>query len=319
MDRPADRILDERIEIAADNLRVDAATAEVFRALAAHGIESRLLKGPSIARWLYSHAEARQYRDCDLLVPPHEVEAVRAVLGRLGFSEMFEQQRMPAWWREHAGDWWRGNDGVIVDLHRTLPGIAVDDEAAWLTLAAAPETVDVAGYPAPALGLPARALHLALHAAQHGSDWHKPLADLERAAVRLPECQWRTATKLAQRLRATDAFATGLRLTGAGRDLASRLELPSRTSIYTRLRATTPPPVALGFEQLAEADGVIRRAQIVSRKLVPPVAFMRHWHPVASRGRLGLLCAYLWRPWWLLRNTPRGLRAWRSARRGARD
>ena len=315
MDASAELSQHEKIEIAAANLRVDAATAEVLRAFDAAGVESLLLKGRSIARWLYSEADPRPYRDCDLLVRPADMRAAEAVLERLGFTRYFEDDGMPDWWREHAGEWRRPRDGVFVDLHRSLPGIGVDEESAWRALSAATAEIEIAGHPATALALPARALHVALHAAQHGVEWHKPMADLERAVWQLDQDLWRAAAGIARQLEATEALAVGLRLTSRGREMAVRLELPVKASVEAALHASTPPPVALGFQQLARAQGLREWAEILWKKFVPPASFMRRWHPVASRGRFGLLLAYLWRPVWILRSAPRGLRAWRRARR----
>lgn len=312
--------MDERVEIATQNIRVEAAAAEVLRAFAAGGVEGILLKGPAIGRWLYSDAEPRSYRDCDLLIGSSHAEAAAETLAAVGFERIFDQSRMPPWWREHAGDWWRADDGVVVDLHRTLAGVGVDDDTAWALLSLATDTMPVAGHPSRVLGVPARALHIALHAAQHGVGFHQPMVDLERALEQVGDPTWRAAAELAAKLEATAAFAVGLRLKARGRDLVARLELSAQGSVEATLRATTPPPVALGFEQLAQADGLLRKAEIVCRKFVPPAAFVRRWHPMASRGRLGLVRGYLWRPFWILRNTPRAARAWLRARRdSARD
>jgi hypothetical protein len=88
--------------------------------------------------------------------------------------------------------------------------------------------------------------------------------------------------------------------------------------VAAALHARTPPPIALGFEQLAQAHGVRARVSIMWHKLFPPAGFMRHWDPQASDSRLGLLRAYLRRPVWLLRHAPEGFRAWREARRSVR-
>ena len=47
---------------------------------------------------------------------------------------------MPDWWREHASEWWRDADGVLVDVHRTLPGIEIGDEQAWGLLSASTDS-----------------------------------------------------------------------------------------------------------------------------------------------------------------------------------
>jgi hypothetical protein len=145
------------------------------------------------------------------------------------------------------------------------------------------------------------------------------MADLERAVQEADDDLWRKAAALAADLDATEAFATGLRLTPDGAQLATRLQLPPRRSVDAELRASSPPPVALVFEQLARAAGIRARAEIVWHKLVPPASFMRHWDPAAADSRVGLWRAYLRRPLWILRRAPRGLQAWRRTRRSVRE
>jgi hypothetical protein len=296
-------------------LRIDDGTVEVLSTFTRAGVRALLLKGPSIARWLYAEGEPRDYLDCDVLVAPDDLQTAEEALGSLAYKRDFDDRRMPAWWREHASAWVRVDDGLTIDVHRTLPGIGVDAEAAWRLLASDTDVVVVAGQPMPTLGLPARALHVALHAAQHGAGWPRPILDLDRALTVGDDDLWLTAAVLAAELSATDAFAAGLHLLPAGVELAARLGLPQNASVDVELRAATPPPVALGFEQLARANGTWARAKIVWLKLVPPAAFIRHWDPRAADSRSALLRAYLRRPLWILRHAPAGLREWHSARR----
>ena len=307
-----------RVATAANNLRIDAATAEVLRGLSAAGLQGIVLKGASIAPLLYDATETRGYLDCDLLIAPDSLDAAERVLADLGFRKAFDETSMPAWWREHANEWRRPADGVPVDLHTRLPGVGVEADVAWAELSADRETITIASQPASTLSLPARALHLALHATQHGTGTTQGIDDLERALARLDRTVWERAAHLAERLDATDAFSTGLRLVPTGEAMAAALELPHASSVEAALLASNPPLTALGFERLARARGVSARARIVLRKLIPPVAFMHHWDPSAKHRRFGLTRAYLRRPVWLLRNTPRGLRAWRHTRREAR-
>jgi hypothetical protein len=299
-------------------LKLASGTVEVLRAFEAAGVQARLLKGASFESWLYPSGEPRMYLDCDLLVRPEDVERAEHVLSSLSLERHFDDRRMPSWWREHASVWVRKLDGLTVDLHRTLPGVGVDDPTAWRILSSDPDQVEVAGFLAPILSLPARALHVVLHAAQHGIGWERPIADLQRALGAGDDDLWRNASALADQLAASDSFVTGLRLAPAGASLAVRLGLSSTGSVEARLRATTPPPIALGFEQLVRAGGMRARVGVVLGKLVPPPAFVRHWDPRAADSHAALLRAYLMRPFWLLRKAPQGFLAWRRVRRSAR-
>jgi hypothetical protein len=308
----------ERVEAAADRLRIDAATVEVLGAFESAGVQALILKGPSLLGWIYTIDDAITYVDSDLLVRPGDEQVAGAALTDLGFELQHDDSTLPEWWREHEVAWFRPWDGVRVELHRRLVGIGAEPEIAWMVLAGSAQMIPLAGTRAPALAPPARLLHVVLHAAQHGEAWGKATAHVERALERFDESLWREAARLAEQLSATDGFAAGLRLMPAGAALADRLGLPAVGSVEVALRATTPPPIALGFEQLSRADRLRTRAAIVWRKLFPPREFIVHWHPPAGESRAKLALAYARRPFWLLRNAPRGFRAWREARRQVR-
>lgn len=290
-------------------LLVDQVTAEVVRALRARQVASILLKGPSIAEWLYTDGSLRSYNDCDLLVAPDRLRTAQAVLQELGFRDEIARLGHP---RLESHEWVRGRDRV--DLHTTLIGIGALPRIVWETLSPATVTHQVAGVDVQVLPPTALALHVVLHAAQHGPEDPKPAEDLSRAIRAVSREGWRDVAELADRLQATDAFAVGLRLLPAGRELASWLELPPARSPEAALRVNRVP-LSLAFEHLATTAGFRDRMALLLRELFPTPAFMRWWSPLARRGRLGLLVAYGWRPVWLLTQAGPGFLAWRRARR----
>src|SRR3954469_7156576 len=91
----------ERVRVAADNLRIDAATAEVVRSFSAAGIRTIVLKGPSFARWLYPPDRPRGYTDSDLLVSPADNGRAESELVELGFRRRYDVGGLPQWWAEH--------------------------------------------------------------------------------------------------------------------------------------------------------------------------------------------------------------------------
>jgi hypothetical protein len=299
----------------ARTLHVDAATAAVSEAFGAAGIQAIVLRGPSIERHLYDPGEVRGYGDADLLVEPGAFAHGEHVLAEHGFVHLVVARS--ADWPPWAHTWSRP-DGGTVDLHRTIVGVGAEDEELWNTLREHVEPVDVARKRLDGLDPAATALVVALHAAHHGRHFRKPMEDLARALERVPDAAWQDAAALAERLAATPAFAASLRLLPAGTDLARRLELPESTSAEVLLRASTAPPMALGFEWLARTPGLRPKLVVIAGKLVPTREFMRTWSPLARGGsRLGLALAYAWRPFWLLWHTAPGLRAWLVARRRA--
>ena len=287
----------------------------MLRAFEAAQVQSLLLKGASIKRWLYANGEPRPYGDCDLLVRPDDLERAQQVLSDLGFEPTHDEAEMPEWWRAHAVAWLRHSDAVAVDLHRTIEGVGVDPSALWETLSAHAEPLTIGGYDANALTIPGRAFHLALHAAQHGQGWGPVTDELELAVTRADRSTWQAAAELARALGAERAFAAGLRLAPSGGVLAEDLGLPADQPVSVALRAATAPSAALGFEELARTRGLRPRLEIVRYKLFPPPTFMRKWSPNSGQGRHWLARAYAARAVWILRKAPAGFSAWRRARR----
>src|SRR5438270_41821 len=95
-------------------MAVDAVTAEVVTALDGAGVDCLLLKGPSIAGWLYEEG-ARTYSDTDLLVAPDRLPAARATLAELGFRNEFGSLPHPGMESPPSAPWRR--DVFAVDLH----------------------------------------------------------------------------------------------------------------------------------------------------------------------------------------------------------
>lgn len=297
------------------NIVIDAATLEVTDALAAKGIGSVVLKGPALND-LYAQDATRTYGDSDLWVAPSAFRDAEATLGELGFDPVHDVAGLPDWWSAHAREWVRTSDGTNIDLHAYLQGVHHDPALTWDRLWPRCVEFQLAGRPTKRLPDDARALYVTLHATHHGVGRDASLDHLEAALAMVDDATWAAALELARELGALDGFATGLRLVPAGARLAERIGVPDARSVRASLLASTPPPVALGFEQLSDARG-LRRLEILLRKFVPPPGFVRGWWPPAARNRWMLAVGYLYRPVWLLKHAPAGYRAWRVARRDA--
>src|SRR5688572_10614901 len=143
----------------------DLVTAEVVEALRGAGVRCIVLKGPSIASWLYAEGSPRPYADSDLLVSPARLDAAARALASTGYSLFIDDRLVPAGDAHHVV-WRRDCDGARLDLHWRLPGVRSSPDAAWRQLSADTQVTSLAGVEVEFLGAPARALHLALHAAQ---------------------------------------------------------------------------------------------------------------------------------------------------------
>jgi putative nucleotidyltransferase-like protein len=309
---------DGRRSAAARTLAVDRVTAEVVRALRASGVDPILLKGPALEAWTRADERPRTYVDTDLLVAPGALETTRDVLRSLGFDQRLSVDETPGG-RATSMHWTRRADDAEVDLHVALTGVFVAPELLWAELDSRTVVLTVAGEAVRILAAPARALHVALHAAQHGPQFPGPLRDLRCAFELVEPSVWDEAAGLAERLDARSAFAAGLRLEPAGAAVAARLDLPRPSSPETVLRAQGPVPLALGIEAFRGSPGWRPKSRMLFDELTPSPEFMRLWSGLARRGRLGLVAAYVWRPIWLLALLPRALRAEARARREARQ
>jgi hypothetical protein len=300
-------------------LTLESALVEITQAFEQRGIRPLLLKGAAFAQWLYDEPRKRTYGDLDLLVDPDQFdEAVRGLV-ELNFEPLSSKMRSNERNGFHHVHLVRsgapGTFPIKVELHHTLALLLSPPALVWRRFTEGVDSIDVAGVrvavPSPSVS----ALIVALHAAQHGivyDRWLSPLEDLRRALDRVDLETWRAASALARDLSAGPAFAAGLRLEPVGRDVAERLGLGDRPLRAARVLGTTP--MALGVERLISTPGVRARLQLLASELVPSRRFMRRYSALARRGRLGLIGAYLCRPFQLAWKLPRGVRAWSRAR-----
>jgi hypothetical protein len=296
------------------NLVLEQEIRALAEALRAAGVEPILLKGPPLVRWLYG-SDARPSSDVDLLVARANFPAAEETLGRLGFVP-FLPGEITGDRPRHAQAWHRTNSPISVDLHQNLIGVGTPPEVTWSILSERCELVDFSGIAVETLAPPARLMHVALHAAQHGPDFSSSMRDLAAAIERMPIDLWKEAGKLAERLDALAAFNAALELVPSERITRVTLGLPRRRTVEAELHASGAPDLALGLEWLARTGGGGARFRVVARKAFPPSDWMRDWLPsVAGRGRTGLVAAYGWRLLWLVWHFPPAFVAWRQARR----
>jgi hypothetical protein len=291
-------------------LKLDSAAAEVVARLDDAGIPAVLLKGSALAERLYDASEVRPHDDVDLLVAAADAERAGEVLRREGFSYAADD--------DYAQDWIRPVDGVTVDVHVTFLGVGVPPAAVWDVLEPHTTSLSVGGADVTVFDDAALALHVALHAAQHGQKGSKALDDLRRASQRIDVARWRQAEQIARALDAVPALSAGLRLVPEGAVIADRLNLPVAALADVLLRASSPPPTTLGLQRLFTTPGLSPKLQFLAQELVPSPTFMRAVYPIAQRGAPGLAAAYAWRPFWLLWHALPAFRAWRRAERASR-
>jgi Uncharacterised nucleotidyltransferase len=260
-------------------IALDAVAVEVVQALDAEGVPNLLVKGPAIGRWLYDAPGERSYDDIDLLVRESDLGRAEQTLQRLGFRFVHDD------W--HGRVWLRGP--VNLDLHRRLPSVAADPARVFDRLSADAESLELGRGSVRVPAEAARALHLGLHAAQHGPGLTSPLEDLRRGLERLSDSVWSGAAGLADELGVQPQFAAGLDLLPAGRELNARLGLVPGERIED-------PGITEGVRRFAATPGLVQKAGLLVREVFPTRDYLRAHVPLARRGRLGVALARVWRP-----------------------
>ena len=310
-----------RVHDQASLRKLDAAAVEAFAAFDAAGVDALLLKGPALARMLYEPGERRGYVDVDLLVSPRDLQAARQVLADLGYRNALE----PFGIDEMAADldsetWARTGDsasaGLMIDLHRRLPGSRAAPQPAWDALATGRTELDIDGRCVPVFSRSGLALHVATHAAQHGLSFRGPIEDLTKALERWPPEVWRGAEMLAREVEATGAFAAGLRLVPAGAALALDLGLPGTDDLeWAIAHAHARPRGSFHLQSLAEARTFRERAAMLRRSVLPRREWIasEYWWARGRRGRMAV--AYSLH---LIRVPVWAYRTWRFRRRASR-
>jgi hypothetical protein len=247
----------------ASMLALDAVTLEVVEAFAADGISTLLMKGPVTSRWLYDNPLEHPYTDVDLLVAPSDGRRASRLLVTLGFRDYHASVLgiyRPA--NERA---FVRSDGTV-DLHTGLVGIpSARAEEAWQVLHREAQPFLLHGRQVQVLHPVARALQLALHAAQ-ATPGDKALVDLRRGLARVPEDQWGEAARLADTVGASAAFAAGLARVDRAGAPGPAVSVGARPTAETLLRAGRTLPESVAIASLA-ALPPRQRLQVVRRWL----------------------------------------------------
>lgn len=297
---------------------VDRAGADVVAAFEQHGIPVRVVKGAALARYLYEHGERRTYMDVDLLVSPGDRGRAGGVLAALGYENIYAQHGVDEFTGAVHAESWHGRAAgqMPVDLHWRLPGCTASPELIWERLSRDPLPVEMAGRTVLAPALAGLALHVGLHAAQHGPADTKSMGDLARALVRWPWPEWDAATRLAHELGGTRMFAAGLRLLPAGAELADALGLPEAGDLVWEIRhRRSRPRGTFHLSALREARGPRELVTVLWRSLLPTRAWITAEYPWAQGSRLRLAAGYARH---VARTPIWALRAWRFQRRARR-
>lgn len=299
-------------------LLVDTVCVRTIDILRDGGVQTVLLKGPSVARWLYPDT-GRPYVDVDLLIRHSAARAAGSVLGDAGYVSLSPERSDV----EIGGrfDWLDRRSGIGVDLHTSLNLLEHLQEAMlWDVVGANLEEIEVLGRPVPVLAETLRALHVMLHALGHEQNL-SPQArrDRQRLLDLLSLDQWREVADMAARLDAVTELAEALRLETNGAGIAQALGLPTHSStrsIVRRAKGGSVRDHALSFNWWW-ALPLREKLTFVRVKLLPSPDYLRARSHLARRGPLGLILAYPARVAVVLIRALRAAGLWFRAKRKA--
>ena len=299
---------------------LDRAAVEAVTAFESVGVDAVLLKGPVLARQLYADGEIRGYSDVDLLVARRDLATAGEALTRLNYSKPHEVLGVDdVAGILHSELWNRASETggpQPLDLHWRLDGCDAPDDVVWDALFAGRASMELRGKAVWVLGRDGLALHMALHAAQHGPQDTKAIGDLARGVDRWGSDVWRAAAGLAGRVQAVPAFAAGLRLLPEGAGLAAQLGLPPAPELEWKIQNRAERPRGtFHLQAMAGARGFRERIDVVRRSLLPKPRWIETEFPWASKSRPLLLLAYARH---ILRAPAWAARAWRFRGRARR-
>lgn len=297
---------------------VDQVSAAIATHFETHGVPSILLKGAAFEALLYDAEDGRFYRDTDVLIHVEQRARAQQLLTDAGFVRVDRDEDWLGPAPKYAWTFRRMRDGAIVDLHWQLSGSAAGPEQVWSILRRHVIPLEVGGRLLDVLDAPASALLVALHSAHHGTGRPKTLTDVEHAAERLSRSTWDQARSLAEALGASEPFAAGLRLSAAGDALADSLGLTRPASVEMWLKTHPRTYGAWAMDQLSQMPTFRDRLVAVRRIVLPPRVVMHTFFPLARRGRVGLILAYLLRPLRLAVHAGPALHEFARARRAVR-
>ncbi len=253
---------------------LDHRTEEIATAFDLAGVDFLVLKGPAVRNYLYDEDERRALHRHRRVGESRQPSSGGSRLSPTGLREAFwgadprEQEFYGAEWALGA---------VIVDLHSTYPGLAVDPATAWAILASHRVDVALRERSIPILDAGGVALIVALHAGKSVSRNGRDDRDLRRCVERLDRAVWQQAVELARQLGAAGALRAGIEL--ASPTLAADLGLTEQIPTAFQLELDGARPVAHGLAGLAQTDGVWNKIGLIGRKVVPTPDGLRYWSP----------------------------------------
>ena len=212
---PADvhsALSDSRRDSVAYDLFLYRELVRLLRLLEEEDIKAIPLKGPVLARTLYSDSSLRPYSDLDILVTSQDIYAVLHILGLQGYeAEPYLARLSVRKLMSLRGEvTLRHRQGQKLDLHKELAQsnypFRIDPAVLWDWAS----VVEFNGVAVPALRSDVLLIFLCVHGAKHAWSRLIWLADVARLALKNPD--WESAFALAARIGCERPLLLGLLL-----------------------------------------------------------------------------------------------------------
>jgi hypothetical protein len=161
------KLRDEYLRSALENLRRYQQLSELLRAFQNDGIPVIALKGVHLAEVVYRNIALRPMSDIDLLVKKEDLPRVEEEMFRLGYRYGPFAYTNKSWLAERAGNfaYVPANKGVLVEIHwsigRPISPFNIDTEGLWERS----HPITINGIPVSVLSPEDLLLHLCLHTA----------------------------------------------------------------------------------------------------------------------------------------------------------
>jgi hypothetical protein len=273
---------------AQNSLRHTAALFRVLDALAP--IECLVFKGPILAWGFYESPGLRSMSDLDMLIRKSDIPRATAALAAIGFSSTLGTAD-PAFYRSEMP--FSHPDGIHVDLHWGLGPMHMER---WFDLDRVWQRsveVSVAGRPVRTLGPVDHIRFLTMHAAKHGFESLRDLADIARVLEK-SDIDWSAVFAEARETGSMRPLVVALRLTSEllGAPIPEVQNGPPYDALVARSRANllSDDPRPLGnYSLLARTTDKLR----ILLGLLQPTTLE---HQLINLPRLLHLTYYLIRP-----------------------
>jgi len=284
----SDELRERHRRVMAWDLLLESRLLQLDDAFVTEAIEHVVLKGPAVARVAYPDPSWRAFADLDILVHGSDFRRACEVVASFGFRRIIPEPRRGFDERFGKAAAHRNDEGMEIDLHRTL---VVGPFGLWIRpdqLFAETDWFELGGRKLRRLNDTAMFLHACLHAAL-GADppLMLPVRDVAQTMA-LPDLDWDAVEGLCRRWRVTApiqralVLATnhlGVPLPGPATDIEATRVPQAEVRALTSYSREGRPGGGTAVGTLRAISGLGGKAAYLAALLVPRREFLTSRYP----------------------------------------